>query len=447
MSKTEKRLIIGLVLFGGFAMVGAALVAGTLLLTGLGALTFERTGGSNVPTNAVEAPVALPAPTIASNAGQELENKLKDLLGSSTTRTSPQDAKVLPAPSVDLGADLSALYEAANPGVVNLLVSKSGVTMGNVEIPQEGAGSGWVYDDTHIVTNNHVTTGADDIEVVFFDGARRKGKVVGADVYADLAVVEVTDMPSTARVLPLVSDLQSLKVGQPVVAIGNPFNKANSMSFGIISALGRTMPDGTTRYAIPETIQTDAAINPGNSGGPLLDLRGEVIGVNAQINTTNYGTSGTPGNSGVGFAIPASIVARVVPDLIKSGHHAWSYLGVSGGAITFDAASANNLRDTKGAYISCVSSGGPSAGALEGADNVQCDTAGAVSGVEAGAEAPIGGDVVTAVNGQPVNSFDDLLSYIALKTSPGDTVRLTVLRDGAQKDVEVTLKARPEATE
>jgi S1-C subfamily serine protease len=298
-----------------------------------------------------------------------------------------------------------------------------------------------VFDEQHIVTNNHVAADATDIEIVFHDGERRPGTLVGADLYSDLAVIRVDDMPSTARVLPVVADLSEVKVGQPVVAIGNPFEKANSMTFGIVSALGRTIPaDGTAMsFQIPESIQTDAAINPGNSGGPLLDLRGQVVGVNAQINTTNIQGS-VPANSGVGFAIPASVVNVVVPDLIARGEHAWSYLGVSGNTMTSDQAEAMGLEDPRGAYITCVPSNGPSVGRLEGSDNVDCASGAVTSG-----EVPVGGDLIVAADGQEVRSFDDLLSYIALQTRPGQEIRLTVLRDGREQDVTVTLAARPDS--
>jgi 2-alkenal reductase len=311
-----------------------------------------------------------------------------------------------------------------------------------VPFESQGAGSGFVYDAEHIVTNNHVTDGARSIEVLFYDGQRREGTLVGSDVYADLAVVRVDDMPDTARVLPMAQDLASLKVGQPVVAIGNPFEKANSMTYGIVSAVGRTIPGGQTSFSIPEAIQTDAAINPGNSGGPLLDLRGEVVGVNAQINTSNIQSGGVPANSGVGFAIPASVVNRVVPALIRSGQYEWPYLGVSGGSLSLDEADAAGLADTRGAYIQCVPTGGPSDGILHGSTNIDCATQRILSG-----DAPVGGDIVVAVDGQPVTSFEDLLSYIGLRTEPGQEVRLTVLRDGNEQDVTVRLGRRSEMQE
>jgi S1-C subfamily serine protease len=193
--------------------------------------------------------------------------------------------------------------------------------------------------------------------------------------------------------------------------------------------------DGSARYSIPQTIQTDAAINPGNSGGPLLNMRGEVVGINAQIRT-----EGDAVNSGVGFAIPASVVALVVPALIEHGSYPWSFLGVQGGTIDLQVARANNLPDTKGAYIVDVVAGGPSSGVLRGATVA----GGADSGAGSSGRIPVGGDVVIGIDGQEVGSFEDLLTYIALETRPGDVVSLRIIRDGAEADVSVTVGQRPE---
>jgi 2-alkenal reductase len=224
--------------------------------------------------------------------------------------------------------------------------------------------------------------------------------------------------------------MDGLAVGQTVLAIGNPFGLTGTLTRGIISALGRTIPALTT-FTIPQSIQTDAAINPGNSGGPLLNLRGEVIGVNAQIETGGTGRS----NSGVGFAIPVSIVQRVVPALIADGEHEWAWLGVVGGELNIWLVEAMQLPVDRGAYLSEIVEGGPAALAgLRGAtDVVEVD----------GHTVLVGGDVITAVNGQTIASFDDLLIYIALQTSPGDEITLTILRDGEFQDVNLTLGTRP----
>jgi 2-alkenal reductase len=240
----------------------------------------------------------------------------------------------------------------------------------------------------------------------------------------------VASLPEAADPLPL-GEMEGLAVGQTVVAIGNPFGLSGTLTRGIISALGRTIP-ALTQFSIPQSIQTDAAINPGNSGGPLLNLDGEVIGVNAQIETGGTGRA----NTGVGFAIPVSIIQRVVPSLIENGSYRWPWLGVAGRDVTPLLVKAMNLTVERGAYLSEIVPGGPSAqaGLIGSAEVATSD----------GREIEVGGDIITAVNGQQILSFDDLLIYVALKTTPGDQITLTVLRDGESQSVNLTLGERPE---
>jgi 2-alkenal reductase len=233
--------------------------------------------------------------------------------------------------------------------------------------------------------------------------------------------------------LPL-GDINQVVVGQTVVAIGNPFGLEGTLTRGIVSAIGRTIP-ALTQFSIPMAIQTDAAINPGNSGGPLLNLNGEVIGINAQIETS--GIEGT--NSGVGFAVPVNIVAQVVPALISEGQFQWSYMGVRGYSLTRSQAQTMNLPVEQGAYISEITDNGPAEKAgMRGSQ----DTAS-----QNGRTVEIGGDVVTAIDGQPVTSFDDLLVYVALQTQPGQEITVSILRDGEPMDLETTVEARPETVE
>jgi 2-alkenal reductase len=332
----------------------------------------------------------------------------------------------LPAPVLDEQGLLVELYARANPAVVNITEY---VKEGTQVVPQ-GQGSGFVYDDLgHIVTNAHVVHGSDQLEVTFSDGTILTGELIGEDLNSDLAVVKVDHLPQGVQPLPL-GDIEELAVGQTVVAIGNPFGLEGTLTRGIISALGRSIP-ALTPFTIPQAIQTDAAINPGNSGGPLLNLQGEVIGVNAQIETG--GTSRS--NSGVGFAIPVSIIKRVVPDLIEKGKHEWAWLGVRGGSLNPLVREAMKLEVDKGAYIAEVITGGPSAKAgLRGSKETI-----AVNG----REIEIGGDVIIAVNGKSIRSFDDLLIFVSLEAKPGDTVVLTVLRDGKTIEVKVVLGTRP----
>lgn len=342
---------------------------------------------------------------------------------------------------------LAALYEAVAPSVVNIQVEKRATAGGALpQIPgfplpdaqpplQHGEGSGFIYDNEgHIVTNNHVIDGADRIIVTFNNGMWARAEVVAADPQADLAVIKVTP-PEGMEWRPLkLADDNTLKVGHTVIAIGNPFGLQGTMTSGIVSALGRGFPVGsfgTGRYTLPDVIQTDAAINPGNSGGPLLNLKGEVVGVNFAIE------SPTRQNAGVGFVIPVSIVKRVVPALIKDGVFKYAYLGLEGSTITPQLAEALNLPDnTLGVYVSSVVPDGPSAqaGVRGGNRTVTLPNGGQVR---------TGGDIIKAIDGTPVVRFEDLVSYLVTKASPGQKVTLTVERDGKPIEIEVTLGERP----
>lgn len=332
----------------------------------------------------------------------------------------------LPSDLTDEDEILANLYARTNPAVVNITIYGRQGT----QVEPLTQGSGFVYDESGIiVTNAHVVTAADQIEVTFSDGTIRAAEIIGQDLNSDLAAVRVDRLPDGISPLPL-GEMSELAVGQSVIAIGNPFGLEGTLTRGIISALGRTIP-ALTPFSIPQAIQTDAAINPGNSGGPLLDLHGHVIGVNAQIETD--GTSSS--NSGVGFAIPVNVIKRVVPVLIEEGRYEWAWLGVRGGNLVPALVEAMKLPVERGAYILEVTAGGPAEQAgLRGANNVATVN---------GRSTPVGGDVVTAIDDQPVNSFDDLLIYIALQAEPGQNVTLTILRDGKSQDVRVQLGARP----
>jgi 2-alkenal reductase len=337
----------------------------------------------------------------------------------------------IPQAVVDEQSLLVNLYARINPSVVN--ITDYGSQGG--ELVPISQGSGYVFDTQgHIITNAHVVLGAEEVEVTFADASVQPAEVLGADLYSDLAVIRVTELPQGVNPLPFGS-MEDLAVGQTVVAIGNPFGLEGTLTRGVISALGRSIPALVQSFSIPQSIQTDAAINPGNSGGPLLNLEGEVIGVNAQIETGGEGRS----NLGIGFAIPVNLVQRVVPDLIERGEHVWAYFGVSGDNLNSTQIEAMNLPVNKGAYIARVIEGGPSAEAgLRGSQGTEQ--------VE-GRTVEVGGDVVTAINGQPIATYEDLLIYIALNASPGDSVTLTVIRDGETMDLVVTLGERPAADE
>jgi 2-alkenal reductase len=309
-------------------------------------------------------------------------------------------------------------------GVVNI-----GVTAERGGMLGEGSGSGFLIDKAgHIVTNNHVVAGADLILVVFDDGTQVEAEVAGRDPHSDLAVIRARRLPEGVDPLP-VGDSDRIRVGDSVVAIGSPFGLGNSMTTGIVSAVGRLIPSGATPFGIPQAIQTDAAINPGNSGGPLLDVRGEVIGVNAQI-----ASGGVPANAGVGFAIPSNVVHRVAPVLMEAGTFDWPWLGVGGGSVDLLVMRANDLDAQRGAYIASVVEGGPADDAgLRGSTEVM-----RIRGIET----PVGGDVVVAADGEPVQDFADLLVTVMNK-NPGDSLPLTILRAGRRHEIQAVLGSRP----
>ena len=310
------------------------------------------------------------------------------------------------------------------------------------DIPQQGQGSGFVYDtEGHIITNNHVVANAIRVTVVFSDDTEAEAEVIGTDPGSDLAVIKVDVDPD--RLHPVtIGNSDELQVGQLVAAIGNPFGLAGSMTTGIISGLGRSLPSGASApnggtFTIPEIIQTDTAINPGNSGGPLLNLSGEVIGVNTAIQTNGLTLGATPSFGGISYVVPSNIVTQVVPQLIENGEIVYPWLGISGTTLDDDLARAMDLPvEQNGVLVFQVIEGSPAAEAgLRGSDEqITINGLGAV----------IGGDVITKMNDQVINNFEDLLTYIVRQTSIGQTVTLEIIRDGETQTIEVTLQARPE---
>jgi S1-C subfamily serine protease len=332
----------------------------------------------------------------------------------------------------------AAVYRKVNPAVVYIEnLTRVPTSNSSSETVPESQGSGFIWDTTgHIITNNHVVEGADALQVTFPDGVVLPAEVVGRDPDSDLAVIKID--PKLMALTPVEQgDINDVQVGQRAIAIGHPFGLVGSMTAGIVSAVGRSVLSGTG-YNIPLSIQTDAAINPGNSGGPLLNERGQVIGVNFQI------ASDVRANSGVGFAIPINIVQRVAPALIENGVYKHAYLGLSGQ--TFSPAWARTLgfaTTTRGAYILTVRNGGPAqrAGLRGGSSNTDIVIGMGAQGPE---YLPGGGDLVTAIDDQPVKTFDDLLIYLESFKSPGDTVTLKVLRPGrGQVSLPLTLSERP----
>ncbi len=348
-----------------------------------------------------------------------------------------QDSAIAPVTpqSVDLSQEqdaLVSLYQRVEPGIVSIqIVTQNGSALG----------SGFVFDtDGHIVTNQHVVDGADQIEVSFDSGYKAYAKLIGIDQDSDLAVIKV-DVPASELHPLTMGDSSKLQVGQTVVAIGNPFGLSGTMTKGIISALGRTLgsnrqTQGGGYFGAGGIIQTDAAINPGNSGGPLFNINGEVIGVNRAIVTDASNSSGEPVNSGIGFAIASNIVRRVVPVIIKDGVYNYPYLGVSTrdlAELPIDAIKALGFDRFTGIYVMDVVAGGP-------ADKAGVKAATTPTNPQ---DLPLGGDLIIAIDGNAIETYSDLITYLFTSKSPGDVAVLTVLRDGKSVDVTVTLGKRP----
>lgn len=389
------------------------------------------------------------ASTEAAAQPAENENELKDAqVGLQTPPTlAPEPTPLPPDAIAEADAEellLINLYERVNPSVVNIVVTveEQGTVLGNPEeeiFPTQGQGSGFVYDtEGHIITNNHVIADATKVEVTFHDGSSVQAEVIGADPDSDLAVVKV-DLP--AEVLRPVAwgDSDQLHVGQRAVAIGNPFGLSGTLTSGIISALKRSLPTETGTFRIPEIVQTDAAINPGNSGGPLLNSQGEVIGVNTAI-VPRRTALGERSFLGVGFAIPSNLVVRVVPSLINGGQYKHPWIGFSGSTVTPEIAEEMKLPKTSGALVAEVISGSPAdkAGLRSGTRDFELSN---------GFVTQIGGDVIIAINDEEIATFDDLISFLARRGTVGEAVTLTIIRNGKEQKVDVTLEARPEAEE
>jgi 2-alkenal reductase len=348
----------------------------------------------------------------------------------SANQTAPQ-VQVSAPNLVEQQGTLTALYQRVIPGIVSIqvLTAQGG-----------GQGTGFVIDaQGHIVTNYHVVEGQTEIEVGFVSGFKAFGKLVGTDLDSDLAIIKVDAPASELNPLPL-GDSSILQVGQTVIAIGNPFGLNGSMTTGIISALGRTLPSnrqspGGGTFSAGDLIQTDAAINPGNSGGPLFNLNGEVIGINRAVRTEASTASGEPVNSGIGFAISINIVKRVAPEIIKNGKYDYPYMGVSStDSLSLDQIKALGLKQFTGAYVTGVVPGGPAekAGLVAGTKDVGLPN-----------QLLAGGDLIIAMDNYPIKTFNDILSYLTNNKSPGDTVILTVLRGDQQVELPLVLDKRP----
>jgi len=352
------------------------------------------------------------------------------------SNTVQEEQNNLPAQVIEYteGEDaLVDIYQRVNPGIVSVIVY---TTDGNV-----GQGSGFVYDlEGHIITNYHVVENAQEIEVTFPEGTRARATVVGEDVDSDIAVILVNVDQNVLHPLTM-GNSSDLEVGQFVIAIGNPYGYSGTMTTGIISARGRILDSlrstqNGSNYAAGDLLQTDAAINPGNSGGPLLDLNGNVIGINRAIYADSSSVLvGSASYSGIGFAIPIDIVKKVVPFLIADGSYDYPFLGISSqDGLTMKEVEAMGFDPSiQGVYVLGVTSGGPAARAGLRAGTQPTEYEGLYAG----------GDIILALDGNPVENFNGLLTYLFMNKAPGDQITVTILRNGTEeKDITVTLGTR-----
>jgi S1-C subfamily serine protease len=330
----------------------------------------------------------------------------------------------------DTELPLPDLFQKVEKSVVQITDSSE------INVFESRLGSGFVYDDNgHIITNHHVVSGGGNrLDVTFPDGIVYRASLIGSDPSADIAVLYVEEAPKE-KLLPLsLADSSKVRVGERVAAIGNPFGLSGSLSNGIVSGVGRQIPaEEEEGFTIPDIIQTDAPINPGNSGGPLLNMRGEVIGINSAI----YSTTGQ--FAGVGFAIPSNTIAQVMPSLITTGSYQHPWLGVAGRDMTPGIADRLGLDEPRGFLVMDVVAGSPAekAGIQRGNEDTVID----------GIPIKLGGDVIIAVDNNTVRKIDDILAYVEMKKSVGDDLKLTILREGQTMEVIATLAARPSQQE
>ncbi len=401
-------------------------IAAALTACGPGAFPFQRVQNPSAteaatprstsivrPTRSAETPVPLPSAAPVATIAPDLTNALEE----------EQNL-------------LIELYRRNNPAVVSIEIigTHPATAQGNApETIPLGQGSGFLFDDQgHIVTNNHVVEEGSSFQIRFADGSVVEATLVGTDPGSDLAVLKVDELPPGTAPLTL-ADSRMVQVGQTAVAIGNPFGLQNTLTVGVVSGVGRSLtgPSSQTggRFRIPNVIQTDAAINPGNSGGPLLNVRGEVIGVNTAIRSE----SGT--FEGVGYAVPSNAVARIVPALITQGRYLHPWMGIGMQDVDPLLAKRFTLAVRQGVLVTEVQQDSPASKAgLRGGTQI---------GDYAGGRIPYDGDIIVAIDGMKVVNADDLVSYLELNASVGDLVEMTVNRAGQEQRIQMTLGSRP----
>ena len=324
---------------------------------------------------------------------------------------------------------LVELFEKSEEGVVKIKVVRIG-SQGTVQGDIGGVGSGFVYDNLgHIITNAHVVDGADKATVTFLDGSQYNAEIIGEDKFTDIAVIKVSEKPRLLHPLEI-GDSSLLQVGEQVAAIGNPFGLSGSMTSGIVSQIGRLIAAQDSGFSIPDVIQTDAAINPGNSGGPLLNMRGQVIGINTAIQSISGEFVG------IGFAVPSNTVSKIVPTLIEEGKYPHPWIGISGKDIDPDLARVLDLKQAKGFLVITVVDGSPADKAgLKGMSQTQ---------IINGEEYPADGDIIIWVDDKEVRKISDILIHLQREKSVGDEMVLGILRDGDFMHLTLKLVERPD---
>lgn len=320
---------------------------------------------------------------------------------------------------------LVELFEKSESGVVRIDVDKI-----NSSLETGSLGSGFVFDDLgHIITNAHVVESASSVTITFLDGSQYNAQIIGLDKFTDIAVIKVEEKPRYLHPLQM-GDSSTLKVGEQVAAIGNPFGLSGSMTSGIVSQIGRLLPSQDTGFSIPNVIQTDAAINPGNSGGPLLNMAGKVMGINTAIQ------SGTGQSAGIGFAVPSNTILKVVPVLIEEGKYSHPWIGISGKDIDPELAKVRDLDQSKGFLVVTVVPGSPAEIAgLKGVSEIK---------IIGDKEYPADGDIIVSVDGKEVRKISDILIHLQEEKSVGDEMILGILRDGEVMHIILALVERPD---
>jgi S1-C subfamily serine protease len=336
----------------------------------------------------------------------------------------------VPPLTITSGNILNNIFNQTQDSVVQITrtVPQTGVVMDPPQENRSALGSGFLFDNQgHIITNNHVVGDSKTVDVTFTNGDRLRANVTAVDPYVDIAVLKISENQNNTfdqmvlNSLPL-GNSSALTVGDQVIAIGNPYGLAGTMTTGIVSQVGRLVPAPGVPYSVPDVIQTDAAINPGNSGGPLLNMQGQVVGVNFAALS-----------QGLGFAVPMNLIQDVVPRLIEKGNYTHPYLGFTGATLTSDLAGnmANITDDVKGVVVNTLVKGGPA------------DNAGLNGTITDEYGRKHGGDIIVGINGEKITEFEQLVSYLERNTKPSDTVELNVLRNGIELELKAVMGVRP----